>query len=260
MDNIFDPKNSLWLEIVRVVGILINGLILVLSFIALIMRELDIAYFLLIILVIAILHLIQMLSLNLLYNIQQIRINSDKQIIIQEKILDMLNGNESSNEQREGIVNNDHVENIEVDTPIVAESDDLPSSNEIKNSIEAEKDLEAEDEIEKTKEDNIIQSEKENKTFVSPIHGKVFMPDDDQKSSVKIPSGFDSIGEYAFKNNEILEEIYIPLSIKKVLMQAFVDCINLKRVFYEGSKEDWQAIKFSGYNEELMEAEIVFNY
>lgn len=43
-------------------------------------------------------------------------------------------------------------------------------------------------------------------------------------------------------------------------MQAFVDCSNLKRVFYEGSKEDWRAIKVSGYNDELTEAEIVFNY
>lgn len=227
-----DPKNPLWLEIVRYVDIIVNFLLFIFSTIALINGIISAEYYLVALVVIVVIHIIEMLSLNMVFNIQQIRDNTARQISIQSEILDLLKTNYSKNSNMDGfinhdtqeedvdITNNENVENFEEGRPQdvdfvylgssnqIEEEKGLENESELKENNVSKNDLEPEDEIKETNEEEIIHEEKENKIFVSPIHGKVFMPEENQKSSVTIPSGFDSIGEYAFKNNVILEEIY----------------------------------------------------
>jgi hypothetical protein len=81
-----DPKNTLWLDIVRWTNVVIN----ILAIISLIYLFLDgfLEFHILLLgfISVFVLHLFQMLSLNALYNIQQIRINSDRQIELLENM------------------------------------------------------------------------------------------------------------------------------------------------------------------------------
>ncbi len=55
----------------------------------------------------------------------------------------------------------------------------------------------------------------------------------------------ESISVGAFKGSSELKEIKIPISIKKIDENAFLNCNNLENVYYEGTLEDWCNIKFS---------------
>jgi hypothetical protein len=78
----FDPGNPIWLKIVLIMGIFVNVLLLIGTIIVWIIGEFPFGYVLLAFLIIFILHLAWMLSLNALYNLQQIRMNSDQQMAL----------------------------------------------------------------------------------------------------------------------------------------------------------------------------------
>ncbi len=52
----------------------------------------------------------------------------------------------------------------------------------------------------------------------------------------------------------------IPDSVTSIGDYAFDGCTGLTTVYYSGSEEEWNAISIDDYNDELLNAEIIFNY
>lgn len=62
----------------------------------------------------------------------------------------------------------------------------------------------------------------------------------------------ESLEEYAITECESLEEIYLPVSLKRIGTNAISDCPNLKRIIYDGTKEQWAKIdkaKFENWDD-----------
>lgn len=85
---LFDPKKTTMLDIVRITVIVINSLVLFAALILLGDGRLHPLAFLLVLFGVVIFHLVLMLALNIAYNVQQTRMNSDIQVQMLEKILD----------------------------------------------------------------------------------------------------------------------------------------------------------------------------
>ena len=64
--------------------------------------------------------------------------------------------------------------------------------------------------------------------------------------SVAFESGVTKIGDSAFTGCKSLESVTVPASVKEIGRWAFSDCPNLS-VQYDGTKEQWDAIKKSEY-------------
>ncbi len=86
-----------------------------------------------------------------------------------------------------------------------------------------------------------------------------WMEDENLIKSVVIADGITSIGRFAFYECDTLETIYIPKSIKKIDRAAFYGCFELRKIFYAGSRDDWNEISIDSFNEHLFEIEILFN-
>ncbi|MCH5172089.1 MAG: leucine-rich repeat domain-containing protein [Erysipelotrichales bacterium] len=63
-------------------------------------------------------------------------------------------------------------------------------------------------------------------------------------ASIKIPNDATSIGQNAFKNCSSLESITIPNKVNSIGADAFKDDEALENVYYEGTVEDWNKIRF----------------
>ena len=63
---------------------------------------------------------------------------------------------------------------------------------------------------------------------------------------IHIPETVDTIGSYAFANDTALKSIVIPSSLKHIGNNAFIGCLNLNKVYYEGTVEEWMQISFEG--------------
>lgn len=74
---------------------------------------------------------------------------------------------------------------------------------------------------------------------------------------VNLPNGLTKIGDSAFVGCESLTSIAIPKSVKSFGTSVFNNY--LKTVYFEGSKEEWNAITFGANNTPLEQAEIIFN-
>lgn len=82
--------------------------------------------------------------------------------------------------------------------------------------------------------------------------------------TVKLPEGLKTIGPYAFKDTQIkelhipstitelkegltccrsLERVYLPKSIDFITLGAFWQCNSMKEIIYDGTMEEWKAIK-----------------
>lgn len=79
-------------------------------------------------------------------------------------------------------------------------------------------------------------------------------------TSVTIGNNVTSIGEKAFYECTSLTIIIIPDSITSIGECAFEYCNSLTTVNYKGSREDWENISISSYNDPLLNATIVYNY
>ena len=100
-------------------------------------------------------------------------------------------------------------------------------------------------------------------------------------SSVEIPDNVSAIGMYAFYGCTSLTNVMIPGSVTRILAftfngctnltsvtipksvtsiknDAFSKCDNLEVVYYSGSRSDWESISIMGYNNPLLNAEIVY--
>jgi len=73
-------------------------------------------------------------------------------------------------------------------------------------------------------------------------------------TSITIENGVTSIGGNAFILCDSLTEIIIPDSVTTIAYNAFASCYNLKTVYYNGTKEDWNKISIDLHNTNLTDA------
>ncbi len=76
-------------------------------------------------------------------------------------------------------------------------------------------------------------------------------------TSVVIPEGVEVIGSFAFYDCNNIETVTIPQSTVKIFDNAFYNCSSLTKVYYAGSADDWADIINSG-NDYLKNAEIIY--
>ena len=77
---------------------------------------------------------------------------------------------------------------------------------------------------------------------------------------VTIGDSVTSIGGEAFESCSSLTSIVIPDSVTAIDDYAFDGCNDFTTVYYTGSQAEWKQIDFGSWNDELLNAEIVFNY
>ena len=70
--------------------------------------------------------------------------------------------------------------------------------------------------------------------------------------SLIIYNGVTSTGNYAFNNCTALQNVTIPLSVKKIGTGAFSGCTGLKRVDYKGDRGDWMGVDIASGNEKFI--------
>lgn len=93
---------------------------------------------------------------------------------------------------------------------------------------------------------------------VKAIHDSAFW--NKYLKHVILPDGLEVIVQYAFAVCKNLEEITIPKSLRKVYLKAFYGCSAVKTVYYKGSKDEWNEIDFTDFNEALTKAQVIFNH
>lgn len=83
--------------------------------------------------------------------------------------------------------------------------------------------------------------------------------DCDSLTSVTFQEGVVCISSHAFDSCRNLTYVTIPESVTKIGSNAFYYCDNIKYVFYNGSKEQWNAISISTDNTELTDTIILYD-
>lgn len=70
-----------------------------------------------------------------------------------------------------------------------------------------------------------------------------------KQGGYQIPFGVEVIGESAFEWRSKLSAISVPQSVKTIETNAFLKCFNVTNIYYQGSKEQWNAIQIGDYNQ-----------
>ena len=79
-------------------------------------------------------------------------------------------------------------------------------------------------------------------------------------TSISIPNSVTTIGYWAFSGCQSLKSISIPNSVTIIGYWAFYYCSNLKNVYYAGTASDWQKVSISSGNDDLVNANIIYNH
>lgn len=70
----------------------------------------------------------------------------------------------------------------------------------------------------------------------------------------------DAVSDSCFADCTYLEAVYIPVTVQQIDSGVFQDCLRMSDVYYEGTKEQWNAIKIDENNNSLLYgAEIHYN-
>lgn len=77
-------------------------------------------------------------------------------------------------------------------------------------------------------------------------------------TSITIPDSVTSIGDWAFSGCTGLMSINIPDSVTRIGSYAFSACTSLKKIYYLGSKEEWNKIDLE-YSDIPSDTEIIYN-
>lgn len=72
----------------------------------------------------------------------------------------------------------------------------------------------------------------------------------DQLRGIKLPDGVTTIGEDAFEGCTALEALVIPATAETIGSSAFDDCDTLRHIFFEGTKQQWQALNVANFGTE----------
>ena len=106
-----------------------------------------------------------------------------------------------------------------------------------------------------------INVSRENKNYCSVDGGlynkqktTILHPGKIQNGTFRIPDGVTSIGDYAFDGYRSLTNVTIPDSVTNICYGAFLDCIKLTDVYYDGTASDWAKITIEEGNEDLTNA------
>lgn len=83
--------------------------------------------------------------------------------------------------------------------------------------------------------------------------------DCDNIEKIVIPDNVSGIELCAFESCDNLTNVTIPYSVTYIGLQAFDDCDNINTVYYTGSEAQWNSIDIGKYNEDLTNANIIFN-
>lgn len=79
-------------------------------------------------------------------------------------------------------------------------------------------------------------------------------------TAVSIPDSVTIIDDFAFDGCEKLTSIVIPDSVTEVGESAFEYCSSLTTVYYTGSEAEWNQIEIGSWNDDLLDAMILFIY
>ncbi|MBE7059884.1 MAG: leucine-rich repeat domain-containing protein [Ruminococcaceae bacterium] len=77
--------------------------------------------------------------------------------------------------------------------------------------------------------------------------------------NIVIPSDVTAINEWTFYNCKSIKTVAIPKNLEYIKKSAFYGCENLSKVFYEGSKAEWDDVLIYPENDNLTNAEIIYN-
>ncbi len=77
-------------------------------------------------------------------------------------------------------------------------------------------------------------------------------------TEIFIPTGVQNIDNSAFRDCTSLTSITIPNSVTNIDNYVFESCNSLTDVYYLGTKDQWENISISDYNEDLTDANIIF--
>ena len=104
----------------------------------------------------------------------------------------------------------------------------------------------------------ITFNSKENETYRASedndliLTGQTVVMGSGSESDVSIPSGTETVGEYAFYNQKGLKTIILPASMKKIEAHAFSGCTNLSKKMVKGA--GWASISVLDDNEPIKTA------
>ena len=79
-------------------------------------------------------------------------------------------------------------------------------------------------------------------------------------TDVTIQDGITELGISAFQKCVNLTNIKLPASLQTINFSAFYKCTGIKKVFFSGSEKQWSEINIGQFNDNLLDAEIVYNY
>ena len=94
---------------------------------------------------------------------------------------------------------------------------------------------------------------------VTKIDSKVFSGCSSLES-ITIPAAVTYIGYDAFSQCSGLKSVVIPSAVKTVGDFAFQGCSAIENVYYTGSETQWKSMYIGTYNNDMLNANIVYNY
>ncbi len=108
-----------------------------------------------------------------------------------------------------------------------------------------------------------ITVESDNQYYSSDEHGVLFNKDKttliqypiaNTRIAYEIPNGVTTIVEYAFSDSIRLSYVTFPVSVTSIEDNAFQNCDEFRRVYYYGTKEQWNSIIIGNNNSDITSA------